>query len=147
MPKQSPLSIQTEIRVDALLKMYQNSATAYFLCYNVAVMLKHQMEKHPKWAEYLEENTSDREYLTNSGYLYYSFIEEFGNRSRFEKLIIQQFAAALTKVFPGRVSSIETHYDINYVGDMENLGRREIREAVLQKMLDADPNAVFVIET
>jgi hypothetical protein len=145
---QKPLTIQTEIRVADLLKMY-DTGTAYFLCYNMAKMLKDQIESHRQWEQH-SSNQAHKELLEASGYLYYEFIEIYLERKHFESLIIEQFTAAMKKTFPSGmcgniIANIKTHYDINYVGDLMNLGRREIREAVLNHMFATDPDAVFVV--
>lgn len=148
-----PTTIQTEIRVADVLAFYGNRATSYFLCFNIAKMLADKLEQNPKWENHVTDNArcfSEKNVtgFKQSGFYYYDFMDIFMNRPRFEELILAQLELAVNKYFPGPSGDwkLYSHAEINFLADLNNMERREFREELLAKMVEADPEAVFVIE-
>ena len=148
-----PTTIQTEIRVADVLALYGNRATSDFLCFNIAKMLADKLEQHPKWEKHVTDNALVYGPFTltrfkKSGFYYYDFMDIFMNRPQFEKLILAHLELAVNKYFPGPSGEwkLYSHAEINFLADLNKMERREFREELLAKMVEADPEAVFVIE-
>lgn len=148
-----PVTIQTELRVADVLAFYRKHAVSHFLCLNIAKMLKNKLEQHPDWQTH--EDAMHRDYsissvrsMKNSGFYFYDFIGIYMNQSRYEDLILEQLQHAINKYSPGPNGDWEilSHAEINFLANLAHMEMREYREFVMSKWLEADPDAVFVIE-
>lgn len=143
--------IETEIRVADLLALYSQGTTSRFLCFNIAKMIASELMWHPEWAGFnsLWEDSSTPGTIDSyktSGFYYYDFIERCMDKDQFEKLVVAQLEIAIQEYFPTTHGvGIWSHYSIDYVAGINGKPEREFRQILLTKIVEKDPEAVFVI--
>lgn len=155
--------IQTEIRIADLLALVETQSVKFYLCHNVAYLIKDKLADNDGFAKYMNAHAAhvnkcgyDEEY--NSGYYYYIY-QNHPIRNSFCEQVVGQLNAYIKKIFPdidvetGYALAADkiTNYILNrsilktgapYYGDFFNLtGRIKLLELILE----IDPEAVISI--
>jgi hypothetical protein len=150
--------IQTEVRISDLLALLKTANVKFYICHNVAYMLKGELEQNEdfaaKFAELKETNIhcgmSD---LINSGYYYYIYqTNEGGSEMALCSQVVGQLNYYITKLFPGtRVFEHGLSEELlnQCVANPNDLFFNEFqfksRIGLLEKILEFDPEAVISI--
>lgn len=147
--------IQTEIRFSDLLALVKTAEVKFYICHNVAFMLKGELEKNDDFAAKFAElkeiqiqcGMSD---LINSGYYYYIYqsmddIDLCGQ-------VVGKLNYYIQKIFPGALVYEYSLSDMVLQQCVENpleMGFNEFqhktRISLLEKILEIDPEAVISI--
>lgn len=155
---------QTEIRVADLLALVNSQSVKYFICHNLAYMVRDKLAENEGFAEYMEVHTQKCnegiQHMVNSGCYYYIY-ENSPVAGGFCMQVVGQLNAYLKKIFPDIVweelSAVSTLQDNNlsdYVLGLclPNSGHLWYQEfnfksrvALLELILEQDPEAVISI--
>lgn len=155
---------QTEIRVADLLALVNSQSVKYFICHNLAYMVRDKLAENEGFAEYMEVHTQKCNegirHMVNSGCYYYIY-ENSTVAEGFCSQVVGQLNAYLKKIFPEVVweelSAVSTLQDTNlsdYVLGLclPNSGHLWYQEfnfksrvALLELILEHDPEAVISI--
>ena len=131
------LKIQTEIRVADLLALYNKGETRWFLCYNIALMIRPQLEAITK-NFFVEDGTP------STGFREYAMIDDGFCSGHFERLIILQISAWTEKYYN---KSVQDHTDISGLGFLQGFASSRIfRRNLLELVLLDDRDAVIKVE-
>lgn len=137
-PADYHLQIQTEIRVADLLALYNKGETRWFLCHNVALMIRPQLEAITK------DFFVDDGVTVSTGYREYCMIDDGFRPYHFENLLMHQFSAWTEKYYNTKVHD---HTDISGLGFAEGFETaRSFRRNLLEMVLADDRDAVLKVE-
>ena len=163
---------QTEIRVADLLALVNSQSVKYFICHNLAYMVRDKLAENEGFAEYMEVHTQKCNegirHMVNSGCYYYIYENSPVAEGFFEGFcsqVVGQLNAYIKKIFPEVVweelSAVSTLQDTNlsdYVLELclpnsgylnGHLWYQEFnfksRVALLELILEQDPEAVISI--
>lgn len=136
------VSIMTKVHqvpVSAVLALLKGGETAYFLCYNVAVMLLPTLERH-----FYEQWTKHED--VKSGYYAFRFIKfNLKKSAEFEKSMFEDnLTKWVEKYF--ETSDVDTMTRLNYLADDLNMERSKLRIVLLEKVLADNPDAMFHVK-
>ena len=157
-------SLQTEIRVADLLALFNTQSVKYFICHNLAYMIKDKLAENDEFAEYMGKHTekcySGLRHMANSGCYYYIY-ENSTIPDNFCMQVVGQLNGYIKKIFPdvkwGELSEVSTLQENNlsdYVlalclPDSDHLWYQEFnfksRAGLLELILIEDPEAVISI--
>lgn len=153
--------IQTEIRFSDLLALVKTAEVKFYICHNVAYMLKGELEKNEDFAEKfakLKESQIQwvRPDLINSGYYFYIYNTMEDNFHSDELALCSQVMAQLNhyiqKIFPDALTwqynlsdtvlqqCVDNHLDMMFAEY-----QLKSRIGLLEKILEIDPEAVISI--
>lgn len=157
--------LQTEIRIADLLALVKTQSVKYFLCHNLAYMIKDKLAENEGFTEYMARHTQKCDndglrYMLPSGCYYYIY-ENSPVAEGFSRQVVGQLNGYLKKIFPEVVweelSAVSTLQDNNlsdYVlalclPNSEHLWYQEFnfksRVALLELILEQDSEAVISI--
>jgi len=156
--------IQTEIRISDLLALVKTAEVKFYICHNVAYMLKGELEKNEDFAEKFAKLKDIQiecgmPELINSGYYYYIYQAMGGGTYLHEMALCSQVMAQLNhyiqKIFPDALTWQHNLSDKVLQQCVENpldmmfseyqLFQLKSRIGLLEKILEIDPEAVISI--
>lgn len=134
-----------QVPVSAVLALLKEGETAYFLCYNVAVMLVPTFERHfyVKWMRYKDNDFDNQD--VESGYYAFAFIKFNLKVAEFEESMFKDNLTNWVKKY-FETSDVDTLTRLNYVADDLNMDRRKFRILLLEKVLADNPDAMFNVK-
>ena len=134
-----------QVPVSAVLALQKEGETAFFLCYNVAVLLVPAFERHfyEQWTQYKDKNFEHED--VKSGYYAFRFIKFNLKSAEFENSMFEDNLTKWVEKYFGR-SEVDTLTRLNYVADDLNMNRRKFRVLLLEKVLADNPDAMFHVK-
>jgi hypothetical protein len=151
--------IQTEIRFADLLALYKTQDVKYFICHNLAFMLKDKLAENEGFVEEFtqmgEQSRNDGlPELANSACYYYIYLNS-EKSTDFCAQVVAQLNHYISKIFPRyNLSDLFEHNLPDYIlnaclPNSEGLWFQEFqfksRLALLEKIVEFDPDAVISI--
>ena len=152
------LHIQTEIRFADILALLKTKNVKFYLCHHVAYMIRDKLALIPGYNERMKEVREENsawfaetlEYEMRSGPFYFIYDKHLPNS--LEEQVVGQLNAWMVKLNPEidvcnfYNRSLHTWGLKQAIGDNKNhLGNRESRVALLEKILEIDPEAVLSV--
>ena len=128
-----------------MLALLKEGETAYFLCYNVAVMLVPTFERHfyVKWMRYKDNDFDNQD--VESGYYAFAFIKFNLKVAEFEESMFKDNLTNWVKKY-FETSDVDTLTRLNYVAADLNMDCRKFRIRLLEKVLADNPDAMFNVK-
>lgn len=153
--------IQTEIRISDLLALVKTAEVKFYICHNVAYMLKGELEKNEDFAEKFAALKASQIQcgmpdLINSGYYYYVY-QTMENDVRSNELalcsqVMAQLNHYIQKIFPDALTwqhnlseGVLKQCVENPLDMMFTEYQLKSRIGLLEKILEIDPEAVISI--
>ena len=153
--------IQTEIRISDLLALMKTAEVKFFICHNVAFMLKDQLEKNEDFAGIFAELKESQiecglQDLINSGYYYYIYRtmedQSWNSSTALCSQVVGQLNYYIQQIFPGAdvfqhgLADSVLNKCVRSPRDMGfNEYQLNARIFLLEKILEIDPEAVISI--
>lgn len=153
--------IQTEIRISDLLALVKTEQVKFYICHNVAFMLKDELAKNEDFAAKFAAMEADNvrcglQELINSGCYYYIFEtmgdEEDGSELTLCSQVVAQLNYFIEKIFPGGnvhtygLSDLVLEKCVDNPHDMKYAEFQfKSRIGLLEKILKLDPEAVISV--
>lgn len=134
-----------KVPVSAVLALLKEGNTAYFLCYNVAVLLVPALERdfYDQWTEYKEDNFEDQD--VKSGYYAFFFIHLRLKSVVFEESIFEDNLTKWVEKYFER-SEVDNMARLNYLANDLKMDNRTFRILLLETVLADNPDAMFHVK-
>lgn len=153
------LQIQTEVRFADILALMKANKVKFYLCHHVAYMIRDKLALIPGYEQRMKEIREDNvawfrdetlEYEMASAPFYFIYEKHLPNS--LEEQVVGQLNAWMVKLNP-EIKECDLYrrslhsWGLNQaIGVYENdLGTRGVRVALLEKILEIDPEAVLSV--
>lgn len=141
--------IQSEIRLDTILAVFEQHKDNFYICYVVANQLRDQIEKLPGYQEFKTEYYDGDDYADLG--VHYSFLLDYVGAGMLCENVVGYFNIHIEKHFPDVLVWESSFYSgtLRMYQHSEEIGftqwNRIARIKMMQRILKDDPEAVISI--